>query len=374
MVSMPFRIKVSLAILLALVGLVVLGPLVIPVRPLDGLVSAEELADDDSRFTTVLDTQLHYKTSGRPEGDGPVFVLLHGFGSSLYTWHEVLPALGDRGYAAAFDLPGFGLTERPRRGTWSRGANPYSPDTQVDLTIGFMDSLGIDSAVLVGNSSGATLATEVALAHPERVDGLVLLDAAILRGGGPPTWSRPLLHTPQMNRIGPLLMRSLGAEPGENLLRASWSDPERVDDETLDAYREYTRVEGWDAALWEVAKASRRPTVGERLDDLVMPALVVTGADDAVVPPSDAEQIAGDILESDLVELPSCGHTPQEECPRALLDRLEIWLDLHLPHLYLPHQRPEAGFVFDQQLGAAASRAARPAPGGVSMTPSRVLH
>ena len=365
---MPFRIKVSLAIVLALAGLLFFGPLVIPVQPQDGLVSAEELADGDSRFTTVLGTELHYKTAGRPGGGGPAFMLLHGFGSSLYTWHQLLPALGAGGYAAAFDRPGFGLTERPRRGSWPRGVNPYAAATQVDLTIGLMDRLGIDSAVLVGNSSGATLATEIALAHPERVDGLVLLNADILRGGGPPPWSRPLLHTPQMNRVGPLLMRSLGGEPGENLLRASWSDPERVDEETLAAYREYTRVEGWDRALWEVTKASRRPKVGERLDTLAIPTLVVTGADDAVVPPSDAAQIAADLPASDLVELPSCGHTPQEECPAALLDHLRAWLDLYLPQQSLPRlplRQPgrEARHDVDDQLDdqLAAPFDARPA-------------
>lgn len=324
---MPFRIKVSLAILLALAGVLVFGPLVIPVRPLEGGVDARQLADDDSRFVEVAGTELHYRAAGDPGGPGPTFVLLHGFGASVYTWHEVLAPLGERGGAVAFDRPGFGLSERPEAGSWPRGENPYGAEGQIALTIGLMDRLEIDDAVLVGNSAGGTLATEIALRHPERVAGLVLIDAAVYRSGGPPTWSRPLLHTPQMNRVGPLLMRSLAGEPGDNLVRSAWADPEAVDQETLDAYRQYTRIEGWDRALWELSKAAREPLVAGRLPDVDVPTLVVTGAQDAVVPPEDAERLADEMPRAELAVLPECGHTPQEECPEALLERVFAWLD-----------------------------------------------
>lgn len=324
---MPFRIKVSLAILLALAGVLVFGPLVIPVRPLDGLTDPRQLADDDSRFVDVAGTELHYRSTGQPGGPGPTFVLLHGFGASVYTWHEVLPALGERGGAVAFDRPGFGLSERPDAGRWPRGENPYGSEGQIALTIGLMDRLGIDDAVLVGNSAGGTLAAEIALHHPDRVAGLVLVDAAVYRSGGPPAWSRPLLHTPQLNRVGPLLMRSLAGEPGDNLVRSAWADPDAVDEETLQAYRQYTRIEGWDRALWEISKAAREPLVAGRLDEVDTRTLVVTGAEDAVVPPADAERLADGLPRADLAVLPECGHTPQEECPEALLASIFAWLD-----------------------------------------------
>ena len=325
--AMPFRIKVSLAILLALLGLLVLGPLVIPVRPLEATVAAEDLADPDSRFVDVLGTELHFKMVGDPAAPGPAFVLLHGFGASVYTWHEVLGPLGEAGTAMAFDRPGFGLSERPDAGSWERGENPYAPARQVDLTIGLMDALGIGSAIVVGNSAGGAIAAEIALAHPERVAGLILIDAAIYRAGGPPAWSRPLLHTPQMSRVGPLLMRSLAGEPGDNLVRAAWSDPERVDEETLAAYRAYTRIEGWDRAVWEVSKAARESHVARRLDQIRVPTLVVTGADDAVVQPDEAERLAAGIPDAELVVLPACGHVPQEECPGGLVESILRWLD-----------------------------------------------
>ena len=313
---MPFRIKVSLAIVLALLGVVVFGPLLIPTSPLEDVVPASELADPDSRFVPVAGLDIHVKDAGAPASGAPAFVLLHGFGASLYTWHEVLGPLGERGAAVAFDRPGFGLSERPEAGSWARGENPYAPGAQVQLTIGLMDALGIDEAILIGSSSGGSIAAQVALEHPDRVDGLVL---------GAPPWSRPLLYTPQLDRVGPLLMRSLAGEPGENLLRAAWADPGRIDQETVDAYHRYTQVEGWDRALWEVSKASRRPAVAGNLDRIQAPTLVVAGSDDAVIPIEDAERIAAELPAADMVFLDACGHTPQEECPEAFLAAIRDW-------------------------------------------------
>ncbi len=85
-------------------------------------------------------------------------LLLHGFAASTFSWREVLPALGQLGRTVAFDRPAFGLTERPMpeswQGDWTR-QNPYPASAQVDLTVGLMDQLGIDQAVLVGNSAAA---------------------------------------------------------------------------------------------------------------------------------------------------------------------------------------------------------------------------
>lgn len=319
---MPFRIKVSLVILVALGLALTVGPLVYPIAPLD-TVPVEGLFDPDSRLATVQGVRLHYKTAGETTPDGPAFVLLHGFGASVYSWHELMAPLGEIGFAVAFDRPAFGLSERPT--AW-RGVNPYGPEAQVDLTIGLMDTLGLDRAVLIGNSSGGAVAAQVALEHPERVAGLVLIGAAVYRSGGAPAWTRPLLYTPQLDRLGPVFMRGLAGEPGENFLASAWSDPSRLDQATRDAYREPLRVDGWDRALWELSRASREPGLEGKLTSIAVPGLVVTGADDRIVPPELSERLATDLPDAELVVLPGCGHVPQEECPDALQEVLRRWL------------------------------------------------
>lgn len=324
---MPFRIKVSLAILLALLGVLVLGPLLVPVPPLEGVVPAAELADPDSRFVEVDGVRLHVKEWGEAREGGVDLVLLHGFGSSTESWRRVAPELALYGRVVAFDRPAFGLSERPERGSWrGRAENPYTPEAQVRLTVGLMDALGIDDAVLMGNSAGGTVALQTALAHPERVEGLVLLGAAVYRTGGPPAWSRPLLATPQLERIGPLLMRQFGGRPGEDFLRSAWADPSRIDEETRRLYRRAQRVEGWDRALWELSKASRAAGLEDRLAAVRAPALVVAGAQDPIVPPELSERLARELDGATLALLEDCGHLPQEECPGPLLQTLEAWL------------------------------------------------
>jgi Predicted hydrolases or acyltransferases (alpha/beta hydrolase superfamily) len=122
-------------------------------------------------------------------------------------------------------------------------ANPYAPETQVAHVVAAIDAAGLESAVLVGHSAGGPIALEASLAYPKRVVGLILIGPAVYRGGGAPSWSRGLLHTPQLERISPLLMRQLGGAPGESLLRSSYAEPERLDPDLLEAYRRTTTVD-----------------------------------------------------------------------------------------------------------------------------------
>lgn len=319
---MPFRLKLTLAMLLSLLLAALIVPFMVPVPPLD-TVAARALADADSRFVEVGALEVHYKTAGDPEA-APVFILLHGFGASVFSWQALMPHLSAHSYAVAFDRPAFGLTARPLPGEW-RGQNPYSPEAQVALTIGLMDTLGIEQAVLIGNSAGGTIAVQTALAHPQRVSGLVLINAAIYQGGGAPAWVRPLLHTPQLNRLGPLLMRQIAEEPGLAFIRNAWSDPERISEETLAGYRRPLQAHNWDKALWELTKASRRPNFGQQLARLTMPALVIAGQDDRIVPPNLSERLADELPNAQLVVLEGCGHLPQEECPEAVAAAIWEW-------------------------------------------------
>ncbi len=176
-------------------------PLIIPIPPLVNVVLAEQLTDADSRFIEIEGIRVHYKTFGSGQ---TTLILLHGFGSSLFSWREVTQPLGQDFQVIAFDRPAFGLTERPLE--WS-GENPYSPEFQTRLVIGLMDALNVEQAVLVGNSAGGSIAMLTALRYPDRIQGLILVDPAVYRGGGSPDALRWLLQTPQMKRIGPLIAR-----------------------------------------------------------------------------------------------------------------------------------------------------------------------
>jgi pimeloyl-ACP methyl ester carboxylesterase len=284
-------------------------------------VTPEQLADPDSKFIDVNGLKVHYKEMGQSEPGEPALILMHGFAASTYTWREVMPALAQNRRVVAFDRPAFGLTERPM--AWE-GDSPYSPEAQADLTIDLMDALGIEKGILVGNSAGGTVAALAALRHPERVDGLVLADPAIYQGGRP-AWFGWLAKTPQMQRLGPLLARNI-QRWGRQFAESAWHDPARITDEIWANYTKPLQAENWDRALWYLTQASGPTGLGEQLDRLQMPALVLTGDDDRIVPTEQSVRLAGELPNAELVVFPNCGHVPQEECPRPFLQAIEEFL------------------------------------------------
>lgn len=307
------------------VGVVVLlvGPFLVPVPPLDGVRPPTELGDADSQFIDVDGLQVHAKIKG--EGQ-PVMVLLHGFASSTFSWREVIDPLAEMGTVIAYDRPGFGLTERPLRGDWGE-TNPYSSQAQVDLVIDLLDKMGVEKAILVGNSAGGTIATQVALEHPDRVQGLVLVDAAIYNGGGTPSLVRPLLNTPQMRHLGPLIARST-VERLLGVFGTAWHDPSRVTPEIMAGYQKPLQAIDWDRGLWEYTLASRMPDdLSTRLTELAgLPVLVMTGDNDTWVPTADSLRLAEEIPGARLAVLAACGHVPQEECPQPWLEAVQTFV------------------------------------------------
>lgn len=313
--------RVALMTVGLIMTVLLIGPFLVPVPPLEQTVPPPKLADPASRFAQVNGLQVHYKIAGEGE---PAFLLLHGFGASVFSWREVMEPLGNIGTVVAFDRPAFGLTERPL--SWERGDNPYTPEAQVALVVELMDSLGIESAILVGNSAGGTVAVQTALAHPERVQGLVLVDAAIYEGGGTPGWIRPLLNTPQMDHLGPLLARQISRR-GDAFLESAWHDPSEITPQIRAGYREPLRARDWDRALWELTKASQRRDLGDQMGELAIPTLVVSGDDDRIVPVESSVRLAGELPNAELVVFPDCGHVPQEECPQPFLEAVTVFVE-----------------------------------------------
>jgi len=314
--------KITLIILGSLLLLILVGPFLVPVTPLENTKPPEALADPDSQFTEVNNISVHYIIEG--EGN-PVFILLHGFGASTFSWREVMTPLSYYGTVIAYDRPAFGLTERP---TLWEGDSPYSQESNIRLLSGLMDQLGVEKAVLVGNSAGGTLATAFTLAHPGRVLALIQVDAAIYQKMSDSSLFNWLLNTPQADHIGPLFARRLVNRSGEDFIRSAWHDPNQLDanPEILAGYRKPLMVENWDLALWELTKIYGTPDLAVRLNQIQAPTLVISGDDDRIVLVENSHRLAADIPGAELVILEACGHLPQEECPQAFMYALEDFI------------------------------------------------
>jgi len=253
----------------------------------------------------------------------PVIVLLHGFGASLYSWQKVFQPLSQYGKVIAFDRPAFGLTEKPLR--W-KGQNPYSPQAQMKLVVGILNYFNIQKAILMGHSAGGTLAMQIALEYPERVQSLILVDPAVYNGGGTPGWLRPVFHSPQMRHLGPLLARQIQAR-GRDFLNRSWHDPSQLDAATISLYEKPFLAKNWDRGLWELTLASRTTDFAGRESELSIPILVITGDDDHIVPTLESKHLVTELPNGFLAIIPNAGHIPHEEKPVEFMDAVVQFLN-----------------------------------------------
>ena len=103
-------------------------------------------------------------------GEGPPVVLVHGLGMTREMWDWQWPALTGRFQTVRYDLLGHGASDKPRE--------TYSLTRFADQAAAVMDGLGIDRAALVGFSLGGMIVRAFALAHPERVTALAILNSA----------------------------------------------------------------------------------------------------------------------------------------------------------------------------------------------------
>jgi pimeloyl-ACP methyl ester carboxylesterase len=312
-------IKVILIITGILLVIVLIGPFIIPIPPLENTRPPQELAYPDSHFVEVSGITVHYQEAGAGE---PVFILLHGFAASTFSWQEVMEPLAEAGRVIAYDRPAFGLTERPMQ--WA-GPNPYSPNFQPELLLGLMEALSIEQAFLVGNSAGGTVSAQFALQYPGLVEGLILINPAVSTGGSP-GWFHYLSDIPQVRRLGPLLVRTIQSR-GEDFGRLAWHDPDLITPEIWEGYTRPLQVENWDYALWEYTRASHPLNIQDRLGELDLPILVVAGDDDRIIPTDDSIRLAGELPEASLAVMENCGHVPQEECPNQFLNSVFNWIN-----------------------------------------------
>jgi pimeloyl-ACP methyl ester carboxylesterase len=189
-----------------------------------------------------------------------------------------------------------------------------------------MDSLGIEDAILVGNSAGGNVAAQTALAHPDRVEGLVLVDASIYGYGAAKDLVQGVLSAPIIQTVGPVIAR-IAAHFGTQVAHSSWHDPAKVPPETRSAYQRQMLADHWDFGFWEAGRVGLPDDLAHRVDELDLPTLVITGDNDGVVPTEDSVRLAGELPNAQLAIMADCGHVPNEECPDQFIQATSEYLD-----------------------------------------------
>jgi pimeloyl-ACP methyl ester carboxylesterase len=274
-------------------------------------------AQAPSQFIDTNGMQVHVRDEG-PRDDPRPIVLLHGTSASLHTWDGWAALLQGQRRVIRFDLPGFGLTGPDLK-------NDYSMAAYVRFVGAVLDSLEVKNCVLAGNSLGGQIAWNFALAAPDRVGQLVLVDSA-----GYPLVSEsvPLgFRLARMPGLRNVLEYVLPRGVIQGSLRNVYGDPSKVSPELVDRYMDMALRAGNRKAL--ALRFEQSVSANEdRIKSLKLPTLVMWGGRDRLIPLVNGQRFAADIAGSRLVVLEDLGHVPQEEDPERSLAPVKAFLGL----------------------------------------------
>jgi pimeloyl-ACP methyl ester carboxylesterase len=262
-------------------------------------------AQAPSQFVAIDGMLVHLRDQG-PRDDPAPIVLLHGTSASLHTWEGWVTVLQDKRRVISLDLPGFGLT-----GPFPDG--DYRMSHYSAFLANVLEQLQVPRAVVAGNSFGGQLAWQFALDHPQRVERLVLVDAA---GYPRNATSMPIgFRLAQIPALAPVMANVLPRPMIEASIRNVYGDPDQVSDELIDRYYELTLRAGNRDALRQRFIQVEAGQSYTRISELKMPTLILWGGRDELIPPVNAERFKRDIKGSRLVLFDELGHVPQEEDP-----------------------------------------------------------
>lgn len=231
-------------------------------------------------------------------------LLVHGWGGCVYSFAEMLPALAAAGHRAiAFDLPGHGLSDKPR------DESRFSTRALSNVVLAVADAVGVRGFTFVGHSMGGSLGLDLAVRGERRVERLVLIDAVGI-GAVPSIGPLKLLSPRILNRLVPKLLTRAVVKV---ILRGAFSTAGRPTERDIDEYWAPTQFDGLAAACRAcVHRATWARQPATTLRELRLPVLVIAGGRDRIVRGSAAR--AALIPGARVVPIREGGHLALQEC------------------------------------------------------------
>jgi pimeloyl-ACP methyl ester carboxylesterase len=240
------------------------------------------------RTINIRGIQTHMFEAGSP-ATAPLLYLHDIFLGNL--WQGYHNILAQNFHVFAPDIPGFGLTERPN---WMRDMSDY-----ILYFRDLLDMLGLEKTILVGHSLGGWMAVELAVWYPERVEKLVLSNAAGIRVKGSPIADLFAMNPQE------LVMACF-----DNLAAAMPLMPAEFNTNyLLSQYRQLTTLA---SLAWNPAYDPKLERLLERINS---PTLIVWGQNDCLISPVYGDTFHRLITNSKLVKLEGTGHMPMFEKP-----------------------------------------------------------
>ncbi|HEY0878686.1 MAG TPA: alpha/beta fold hydrolase [Zeimonas sp.] len=276
--------------------------------------------------------KLHYASCGNERG--PLLLMLHGFPEGWFAWRGIMPAFAQRFHVVAPDLRGYGRSDKPE------GVDEYRAAKLVADLDALVDALGHERCVLVGHDWGGALAWAFAIAHPRRIERLVILNAP-----HPVPFAQALADDARQQAASAYMnwLRRPGSEDvlaRDDFARldAMLASPVVRDDRRRAEYHEAWRTPGALAAAVNYYRASplHPPAEGERAAPLALdasrfvvhvPTLVLWGERDTALLPSLLDGLDRVVPALRVVRLPQATHWLVHEAPERVVREIRAFVD-----------------------------------------------
>ena len=256
------------------------------------------------------------------EGSGRPLLLIHGFGTSTYTWRRIAPELAAKHRVIAVDLKGFGQSDKPMD-------ERYSVLDQAELLAQLIEDRNLRDLTLVGHSLGGGVALLLALQADERLKGrisrLILLNT-IAYPQNMPVFFR-MMNMPFLSHVGVRMVPP--TVQTRVALQIAYLDDSKIDDSEVEVYAAPLKTAAGKHAIIQSARQivpNDLDALAERYKSITLPTLILWCDHDRIVPLEVGLKLRRAMPNASLRVVQGCGHMPQEEQPSQTLELMQEFL------------------------------------------------
>jgi pimeloyl-ACP methyl ester carboxylesterase len=284
------------------------------VTEIAGLKPSKIVMPED-HHTIVGAMRFHYLDWG---GNGHPILFLHGGGINAHTWDVVCLMLRERYRCVALDQRGHGDSE------WSPAID-YGVETQMRDIEGFIEKLGLENPVLVGQSMGGLNSIAYAIRHSAKMKGLVVVDVGPEINSAGTQRIREFSSTPELESLDAFLERAVKFNPIRDprvLRRSLFYNLRQLPTGKWSLKHDQRRAS---EEAWRIATDQRERLLRD-VSKISCPTLIVRGGKSDVLSDDAAERFAHMLPHARWLRVENAGHNVQGDNPRGLLDAMNPFL------------------------------------------------
>ena len=243
----------------------------------------------------------------REAGSGPVLVLIHCIACYLEEWEPAMQILKEKFRVIALDLPGHGLSGKPDM--------DYAIGMLAGFLKSFLSAMKLEKVFLAGHSLGGAISLYFTLQHPHLVERLILVNSAFTK--------IPLSIRLGSFRFLPALFRKIPFVFVKASARRTFHDNKQIPGRWLEDSHRYINEPGALRVMFSIIRSNitltglKKELSGmllKKIDQLAVPALILYGENDRIVPNVNSKLLRQSLPVSECISIKNCGHELQVEC------------------------------------------------------------